>query len=127
MRENTVISLHKFLWAAYVLALIVGSLIPVDMSGAPEQSDKAVHFLAYGLMAFFWPATWRRSFLTVFCLAAGLGLLLEFGQGVLPTGRFFDPWDALANGAGAAVGVGLTCVCFRSTGRTLIDGARRKA
>lgn len=127
MRENTVISLHKFFWAAYVLVLIVGSLIPVDMSGAPEQSDKAVHFLAYGLMAFFWPVSWRRSFLAAFCLSAGLGLLLEFGQGVLPTGRFFDPWDALANAVGAAIGVYVAFRCSRSGNRVLFDGVRRKA
>lgn len=52
MRENTVILLHRFAWTAYVLVLIVGSLVPVDMSGAPDQSDKVFHFLAYGLMVF---------------------------------------------------------------------------
>lgn len=104
MRENTVISLHKMFWAAYVAALVVASLVPVDLSAAPEQSDKAVHFLAYALMVFFWPAGWKGSRLAGFWLAAGLGLLLEIAQGVLPTGRFMDIWDVAANALGAGVG-----------------------
>ena len=111
MRENTVIFLHSFLWAAYVLALAVGSLAPVDMSGAPEQSDKLLHFLAYGLMVFFWPAHWKSFRFSSFWLAAGLGLLLEIGQGVLPTGRFMDIFDVAANVAGA--GIGAAAVSFR--------------
>lgn len=70
MRENTVISLHKLLFAAYVLGLIVGSLVPVDMSGAPDQSDKAFHFLAYGLIGFFLACGLER-FSAVSFLAGG--------------------------------------------------------
>jgi hypothetical protein len=127
MRENMVISLHKFFWAAYVLALIFGSLIPVNMSGAPEQGDKVVHCVAYGLMAFLWPAAWKRSPVFVFCLASGLGLLLEFGQGLLPTGRFLDPWDAAANALGAGIGAGAAFLRSRSAEGTLFDGGRPKA
>lgn len=127
MRENTVISLHKFFWAAYVFALIVGSLVPVAMSGAPEHSDKVVHFMAYALMASFWPSSWRRSWLTAFCLAGGLGLLLEFAQGALPTGRFFDPWDAVANAMGAGVGAGAAFAWSRSARRNVFKSMRRKA
>ena len=32
-------------------------------------------------------------------------LALEIGQGVLPTGRFMDLWDALANALGAGLGL----------------------
>ncbi|UTF50453.1 VanZ family protein [Desulfomicrobium sp. ZS1] len=118
MRENTVISLHKLTWAAYVLALIVGSLVPVDMSGAPEQSDKAFHFLAYGLMVFFWPADWKGFRLSPFWLAAGLGLLLEIAQGALPTGRFMDLWDVAANALGAGVGLAVALLRFKHAGRS---------
>jgi VanZ family protein len=112
MRENSVIFLHKLLWAAYLLALVAGSLVPVNMSGAPEQSDKLLHFLAYGLMVFFWPAGWKSFRFSPVWLAAGLGLLLEIGQGALPTGRFMDIIDVAANTAGAGVGaaaVSLRC------------------
>ena len=118
MRENPVISLHKTLWAAYVAAVIAGSLVPVDLSAAPDQSDKALHFLAYGLMVFFWPAGWTGSLLTPFRLAAGLGLLLETAQGLLPTGRFMDPWDMAANAAGAGAGAAALVLRSRMPGRT---------
>jgi VanZ family protein len=117
MRENTVISLHKFFWAAYVLALVAGSLVPVDMSAAPEQSDKVLHFLAYGLMVFFWPASWKCSRVSSFWLASGLGLLLEIAQGVLPTGRFMDFWDVTANAVGAGVGATAALLWSRFTRR----------
>ena len=127
MRENTVISLHKLVFAAYVLALIVGSLVPVDMSGAPDQSDKLFHFLAYGLMVFLWPGAWVRSFMTMFGFAAGLGLFLEIAQGMLPTGRFMDLWDALANAAGAGLGVGVVMLWPRIMGKGWFSGARRQS
>ena len=118
MRENTVISLHKLIWAAYVLALIVGSLVPVDMSGAPDQSDKLFHFLAYGLMVFFWPAGRKGFRLSPFWLAAGLGLLLEIAQGALPTGRFMDIWDVAANTLGAGVGAAVALLRVKHAGRS---------
>jgi VanZ family protein len=118
MRENTVNSLHKIIWATYVAALIVGSLIPVDMSGAPDKSDKVFHFLAYGLMVYFWPADWKGLRLSPFWLAAGLGLILEFAQGVLPTGRFMDVWDVAANAVGAGVGAAVALLRFRHAGRS---------
>lgn len=118
MRENSVIFLHKLLWAAYVLALVAGSLAPVNMSGAPEQSDKFLHFLAYGLMVFFWPAGWKNFRLSPFWLAAGLGLALEIAQGVLPTGRFMDIWDVAANAIGAGVGAAAVALRVRHAGRS---------
>ena len=118
MRENTVISLHKLVWAGYVLALIAGSLVPVDMSGAPDQSDKLFHFLAYGLMVFFWPAGWKGFRLPPFWLAAGLGLLLEIAQGALPTGRFMDPLDVAANALGAGAGAAAALLRVKHAGRS---------
>jgi hypothetical protein len=117
MRENLLPSLHKILWAAYVLAVIAGSLAPVNMSGAPEQSDKLLHFLAYGLMVFFWPAGWKSFRLSPFWLAAGLGLLLEIGQGALPTGRFMDIFDVAANAAGAGIGAAAVSLRCRFAGQ----------
>lgn len=80
-------------------------LAPVDLSGAPEHGDKLPHFLAYCLLVLFWPPSWL-GIPSRFVLAAALGLGLEVAQGALPTGRFADPWDALANTLGAALGAG---------------------
>jgi hypothetical protein len=64
-----------------------------------------MHLLAYALLVLAWPRVWTFSHPAMFGLAAGLGLALEAGQGVLPTGRFMDSWDALANALGAGLGL----------------------
>lgn len=127
MRKNTFSSVHKLFWTAYVLLLIFGSLAPVDLQGAPEKSDKVIHFLAYGLLVLLWPGAWVRSFMIMFGFAAGLGLLLEIAQGMLPTGRFMDPWDALANAAGAGLGVAVIMLWPRIRGRRWFFGAGRQS
>jgi len=107
-------TLHKLAWTGYALALIVCSLAPVDLSGAPEHGDKLLHFLAYCLLVMFWPPVWL-GITGRLALAAGLGLVLEIAQGALPTGRFADPWDALANTLGAVLGAGMIFACARRT------------
>jgi VanZ family protein len=97
--------LRPWLWACYVLALSAASLMPVRLPDGPDNSDKVAHALAYCLLVLLWPPAWFRKPFAVLCLAAGLGIALEIGQGVLPTGRCLDPWDALANAAGAAAGL----------------------
>jgi VanZ family protein len=107
-------SLHKLAWVGYALALTVCSLAPVDLSGAPEHGDKVMHFLAYCLLVLLWPPAWL-GLAGRFALAAALGLGIEIAQGVLPTGRFADPLDALANALGAALGVGIVRLWARRT------------
>ena len=97
--------LWKCCWVFYVLALGIASLMPVHLPDAPDNSDKVLHGLAYCLLVLLWPQAWRRNAIAMFAFAAGLGVFLEIGQGVLPTGRYLDPWDALANSLGAAAGL----------------------
>lgn len=120
MRNEAFPALRKIFWAVYVAALIVSSLTPVDLSGAPEDSDKAMHLLAYLLLVALWPAAWRRPGPVMFGFAAGLGVALEVAQGLLPTGRFADPWDALANCLGA--GLGLAVLRFARARRNCAEG-----
>lgn len=116
MRNPAFPLFRKAFWVAYVLALIVSSLMPVAFPEAPEGSDKALHLLAYCLLVVFWPPDWFRPAAVMFGFAAGLGVALEIAQGVLPTGRLLDPWDALANCLGA--GLGLACLlAWRKMGR----------
>jgi VanZ family protein len=105
MRNNAFPALQKAFWTVYVMALVVSSLTPVDLSGAPADSDKAMHLLAYLLLVVLWPPAWIRPAPFMFAFAAGLGIVLEVAQGILPTGRFADPWDALANCLGAGLGL----------------------
>lgn len=110
---------HQWLWAGYLLALIAGSLFPVHLPQTVEQGDKAMHVLAYALLVLTWPRGWNISQPIRFGLAAGLGLLLEIGQGALPTGRFMDPRDALANALGAGLGLSGRQVLVRALGRAV--------
>ncbi len=99
--------LHLAAWCVYVVALIVLSLVPAEMPPGPDHADKFYHFAAYAALVLFWPWPVIRSWLGALVFAAGLGLLLEVGQGVLTTGRSPDPWDAVANAIGAAAGLGM--------------------
>ena len=114
MRKNAFPAARRVVWTLYVLALVVSSLMPVNLAQAPHNSDKAMHLLAYGLLVLLWPPSWTRPAPVMFGFAAGLGLALEVAQGLLPTGRFLDPWDALANALGA--GLGLTILLVRRRG-----------
>ena len=82
-------SLHKLAWTGYALALIVCSLAPVDLSGAPEHGDKLLHFLAYCLLVLFWPPAWS-GILGRFAMASALGLGLEVAQQPVPLRRARD-------------------------------------
>ncbi|GAB6110708.1 VanZ family protein [Desulfomicrobium salsuginis] len=116
MRNFAFTMCRKAFWVAYVLALVVSSLMPVAFPEAPEGSDKALHLLAYCLLVAFWPPAWLRPAAVMFSFAAVLGVVLEIAQGVLPTSRFADPWDAVANCLGA--GLGLACLqAWRIMGR----------
>jgi glycopeptide antibiotics resistance protein len=76
-----------------------------------------MHLLAYAVLVLTWPRGWKTSQPIRFGLAAGLGLILEIGQDVLPTGRFMDLWDALANALGAGLGLAGRQVLVVALGR----------
>ena len=113
MRKNAFPAARRAVWTLYVLALVVSSLMPVNLDLAPRNSDKVMHALAYGLLMLLWPPSWKRSAPVMFCFAVGLGVALEVAQGLLPTGRFLDPWDALANALGAALGLAIVLLLRR--------------
>jgi VanZ family protein len=117
MRKNAVPLLQRVFWTLYVLALVVSSLMPVAFVHAPDNSDKVMHALAYCLLVLLWPPAWRRPLPVMFGFAVGLGLALEVAQGLLPTGRYMDIWDALANTIGAALGLALVLACRRFAAR----------
>lgn len=96
---------HTALWSGYLLALVVFSLLPVELPATAAHSDKVMHLLAYALLVLFWPRPWELRSWSMVGLAAALGLVLEVGQAVLPTGRCMDPQDAVANTLGAMLGL----------------------
>lgn len=106
------------LWLFAIAAVCVLSL--VNLSGlppVPEGGDKVEHFLAYALLS----ATAVQLFATrrALCIVAfalvGLGIGLEFAQGLLTTSRMQDAMDALANTLGVLAGLGTALLPLRDT------------
>ncbi len=96
------------LWLVAVAAVVVLSL--VNLSGlppVPEGGDKVEHFLAYALLSAAAVQIFRDrgTCVAVAVALVGLGIGLEFAQGMLTTTRMGDPRDALANTLGAMAGL----------------------
>jgi VanZ family protein len=94
----------RIAFPAYVALVAFLSLTPSGPSFEAGQ-DKWAHYGAYFVMAVLGlplPRTQAaRRGMFVFVMTAGA--VLEWLQGFAPV-RFPDPWDALANVAGAAMG-----------------------
>lgn len=94
----------------YSLVLTTVSLVKFrDVSDyIPSFSDKALHFLMYGLLAFLWiiTLTYRFKLKRVFAIVwAGIiamvfGIIIEVLQGKITDTRVTDPNDITANTLG---------------------------
>lgn len=98
------------LWIFGLALCIALSLLPPVELGAPHDSDKLGHLLAYFTLA-AWAVMLLRSrrgqLLAALALFA-LGLSLEFAQARLTTTRLGDPRDVLANTLGILAGMSLS-------------------
>lgn len=98
------------LWYAcglLLLALVaVLSLMPVPGDG-PQVNDKLAHFVTYALLSgwFGLLVSSRRWLLSVWLGLAAFGIVIEGLQGLTPH-RSAEWADVVANGLGAAVGLG---------------------
>jgi VanZ family protein len=110
------------LWLVAVLAVVVLSL--VNLSGlppVPEGGDKVEHFLAYALLSAAAVQIFRerRTCVAVAFALVGMGIGLEFAQGLLTTTRLGDPRDALANTLGVIAGLSTAFTPLRHLLQTL--------
>ncbi len=100
----------------YTLLIVIISLIPIPQIPFPETSffqwDKFFHTLVYLVMSMMWITNgflntkklkWSYLFNVFF-----LGLLIEFFQYILPTGRYFEIADIIANGLGILLGFSMS-------------------
>ena len=101
---------------AYGLALMVLGSLPNPPSGPASMSDKALHFLGFGVLAclacraaryFRAEASVARALLGGFAASALLGGALELWQGALAY-RSCEFMDWVADTLGAALGVAIT-------------------
>jgi VanZ family protein len=112
-------SVLRWLWAAAIATVIVGSLLPAD--SAPmreldrlEVSDVLEHSLAYAVVALLPALHERRKFaFAAAVFAAALGIALEFGQ-LFSTGRTFEIADIVVDFAGILTGLA-TGMLFRDS------------
>ena len=107
-------------WIVFAFSFLIITMFSVQPVSAPSsqfQLDKILHALAYASltfgMIFAWP---KRSLVLIFTGAFVLGALLEIYQGTLGVGRTASIYDALANGVGSALVIGLwVFICPRLT------------
>lgn len=100
--------------AGYSITLLLATHWPkVDLGGAPEGTDKAIHFVAYGLWSVLALGSgvfghWRSAAARWRTLAAGavFGALDEATQAIPALNRHTSLWDFLADVLGLAIGVG---------------------
>lgn len=126
------------LFAALTLAVIVLTLVPVKSESGSlfTRVDKLVHVIMFGSWSLMLgltllsrsatrrvrtesPArrTFRIPFWMIIIAGSLFGAGIELMQSLMPYGRVGDPWDMVANAAGAALAVGI----LRLMGHTIIE------
>jgi len=114
---------------AWVAAIVWLSLIPSPPTIDIAQGDKLGHFLAYGILMFWfcqlYPA--RRTRLRYALGFAALGVGLEFAQRALGY-RSYELFDMAANTLGVALGwIAAGIVGGRIAARAGVRGAPRRS
>lgn len=113
MREFARYQLPVLLWILTIFAL--SSLPTLPEVKFPVSPDKLGHMGIYFVLCLFWkralfhqdrfPWAGRNALWLAFVLTVVYGSSLELYQMTVP-GRFADPFDALANAAGAGIYAG---------------------
>ena len=114
------------LWSAAVLLVVVFSLTPPPPMTLPRHGDKVEHVLAYAILAGGAVQLFagRARLLAVALGLVVMGVALELAQGALTTNRMADPWDALANASGVALGLASAVLPWRDRLLRLEHGRR---
>lgn len=101
-------------WGFFILYACLAPEDELDTGWSIEISDKLVHFILYFAWVFLlyfgssrgYSRPLSRQKVAVYWVAAiGVGIAVEFLQNLMNLGRTGDVLDALANTAGAVVGV----------------------
>jgi len=87
----------KYLGYLFLITIFILSVIKVNTSNLPEESDKVVHFFLYILSAFSFYLIKCKHFVVS---AIIYGILIEIIQYFIPW-RSFSVGDILSNSAGA--------------------------
>ena len=98
-----------WVWLAGVVLVVVlvGSLVPGDITVVPFDLPDQKHFFAYLLLGFLFAWALRANWWQAVLIAIGLALIgfgVELAQDLIPK-RYFRWVDVRANGLGAVTGV----------------------
>lgn len=121
--------------AAYAFVLIVATHIPrLDVSfntGTPVPSDKTLHFAAYGVLGFLIGLiatgsvlSWQRWLPTALGAIAVFAMLDEATQPLF--GRATEPFDWVADVAGAAAGLIVAAVAAAIARRLQLPAGKNR-
>lgn len=107
----------KIVWwlaIGWTIIIFIGCAWPGDGLPSQDNIDKFEHAGIFLLFALLWLNA-GKSIRWVLLVGAAYGMGIEIFQGVMPIGRTFDWYDALADvvGAGLGVLVGLLFEKFR--------------
>jgi VanZ family protein len=109
--QSVPINYRHWMLIIWLLALVIGSLLPLSGSPGIQHGDKIQHFIGYAVLAILIFRLRTRIGLA-FALATIFGVLIEFAQALTPW-RSFDPADMLANALGALLGLSVWYWCSR--------------
>ncbi len=100
-------STFRWLAITWSVILFIGCALPGnELPDLSHGRDKWVHLAGFAPFGLLWSLACRR-WQWVIIAGAVFGLLIEVYQGVMPIGRSFDLFDALADTVGVAMGIGL--------------------
>lgn len=98
--------LHAAAWALLILVLTL--MPPPEVPGhgwlGRYHADKLVHAILFGVQVVLLAramAPWKNTLPWALLMAIAYSALTELLQGLMVTGREADPWDLLADAAGA--------------------------
>ncbi len=108
----------RFLAMLWTLLIFIGCFTPgkdIPKVDVP-LIDKWVHLVLFGGFTFLWlcarPLTKFSWLVKMFLLAVALGSFIELMQGWLTfLGRSMELMDAVADGIGGMLGIGVFCLC----------------
>ena len=94
---------------AWTLAILVGCSLPGNAIPSSDwlSFDKVLHLTAFVGFGWLWLRAFPRAGLTILLSGLLFAVGTEVYQHLMPIGRFFDPFDALADVLGLLLGLGV--------------------
>lgn len=122
-------NLVTILWALFLLLITLtpGNAMPTTGNFTVPHSDKVVHFVGFGILAFLMSRGFKKQYSKIWLrnhyilcslvLAISFGIIIEIFQLYIPD-RSFDLFDIVANTTGVLAGLGTLYFYYKITKTT---------